>query len=1360
MIHRYFFFIFFNSCFLLINAQNDKDNFKNKNIEKRIIEANNSLKIKYFSLEDGLSQVSINDLLQDSSGFVWIATQDGLNRFDGNNFKHFTHQELDSMSISGNLTNVLLEDKKNNIWVGTVGNGLCYYNQELERFYKVKLKYAKDENETISDLTIDDNESIWVASRLTGLHKLEVLKNNSFLQKNYLPNQSLSALLYDNAENLWVGDFNGNVYRINPSEKLNTQIKPEFAVKSRIRAFFNTGKYLLIGSDYGLYTYNFQNKKLNLFKFEKTNYLSVKFIFSFLKKNDSEVWIGTGNGLFLLDWKQMKIIHRIKSSKKGIEGLSNSTVTSLLNLSNNQILAGTVNNLNLLNFKYPFFKNISKDKRGNHLLNDNVIFSIFRDKNDLWVGTSDGGLNLIRNGTPYYFEKTLNDSIGTFGTVREIVKDDENQRLWFATTRGVRMINLKVFNPNYPKFKVFKYDPNNLNSISGDFLKGMALDQNNNVWGATYGYGIFRLEMADNGKVNIVRYVNEPKNKNSLQNNVTTCIRIDKKNGVWIGTQGGLTKLHFENSNYTSPVFTNYYKNSKEKKTLSHNAVYDILIDSNDSIWVGTRHGLNLFLGNNKFESWIEQKQFTNAAVYSIQDDRFGNLWLGTNDGLVKFNTKKREFTQYQVEDGIQSKEFDIHAKFRDNQGSIYLGGIGGITYFNPQDIENIDQPKSIYFSELRIKDYVVKPNNKIDNLLKQSILKSNYLEFEHNQFPFYLRFSSIDFRVYKNIKYGYKLLPSDEKWNMLTDQKIQFLNLPTGQYTLQINGFSRGKEWNQTPIEMKLNILPPWWATWWAYIFYLGVAIFFADRFYRFQLSRKLAKAERLKLKEINQLKTKMYANISHEFRTPLTLINGLSKDLINTINDSNNVEKLNIIYRSGNQLLKLVNQILGLVSFDAGKVKALYKNADVIVFLEKCISYYKFYADSKEQKLTFSSEISSLKMDFDDDKLQKIVNNVISNAIKFTPEKGIIKVEIKKRNQHLIIKIIDSGKGIKAEHLPHIFQRHYRTFDTSLNVGNGIGMALTKEMINLLNGTISVKSAVEKGSIFIIELPINNQVTTTTEVIHQIPFVDNIYKPKNSLITKTNKNTGYSLLLVEDNEEIRNYITLLLNNLYTIYTAKNGIEGLKIAKGKNIDFIISDVMMPKMDGFEFCKYIKNDIKTSHIPFVIISARTATEDKLKGHELGIDAYLFKPFDKDELLLIIKNLLKKRQEQIDYFGKLLHLKDNNNVKNTNQLDVNLISNLQKHVLDKNKKISIDELAKVLGTSRTQLHRKIKTLTGISITSYINHIRIEKAKNLLVNTKLNSSEIAYEVGFESATYFSRIFRNKLDISPVSYREKHS
>lgn len=1316
--------------------------------------------IKYFSLEDGLSQITINDLLQDKNGFVWIATQDGLNRFDGSNFKHYKNKENDSTSISGNLTNVLLEDKKSNIWVGTIGNGLSYFNQKLERFNKIKFNSVKNDNETISDLTMDNKGVIWVASRLSGLHKLKELKNHKFSQRNYLPNKPLSALLFDKHEKLWIGDFQGNIYIINPKEKIKTLIKPKFTINSRVRSFYHTKNHLLIGSDYGLYLYNLKNKKLKLFQFHTKDNITVKFITSFLKATDSSVWIGTGNGLFLLDTKSMKISAKIKKSNIKNVGLSNNTVTALLKLNTKKILIGTANKLNVLNFNTPFFKNISKDKRGEHLLNDNVIFSILKDKEDLWVGTSDGGLNLIRNGTPYYYRKLTSDTNNTFfGTVREIVKDQKNQRLWFATTRGLRMINLKTFNPKQPKFEVFRHDPNNINSINGDFLKGMALDKNNNIWGATYGYGIFRLEMKPNGKIKIIRYINT-KQENSLQNNVTMCIRIDRLNNVWIGTQGGLTKLHFKNSNYTNPIFTNYNNNPKNKKTLSNNSVYDILIDKNDSIWLGTRHGLNLFLGNHKFTSWKEQKQFTNAAVYSIQDDDNNNLWLGTNDGLVKFNTKKRKFTQYQTEDGIQSDEFDIHAKFKDSQGTIYLGGVGGVTYFNPQKIKSIDQPKILYFSELRIKDRIIKPSNSKGSVLHQSIIDTNYLAFKYKQFPFYLQFSSIDFRLYKNVTYGYKLLPSDQEWNMLTDPEIQFLNLPSGEYTLLINGFSRGKQWSQAPLEMKLNILPLWYKTWMAYLFYLGIIVFIADRFYRFQLSKKLVKAESLKLKEMNALKTKMYANISHEFRTPLTLINGLSKVLIEENENHENFEKLKGIQRSGNHLLKLVNQILGLVSFDAGKVKANYKNGDVIAFIEQCVNYYKFYADSKEQQLFFLTKIKSLNMDFDDDKLQKIINNILSNAIKFTPEKGTITVEIKKQKQHLILTISDSGKGIKAKHLPHIFKRYYRTFDANLNVGNGIGMALTKELVNLLKGKITVKSQVNKGTIFTITLPIKNEIKNTSDLVYQIPFIEKAITTTNTNTLIEKKDAAYTLLLVEDNEEIRNYISLLLGELYHIYTAKNGIEALKITKNKTIDFIISDVIMPKMDGFEFCKHIKNNIETSHIPFIIISAKTAPEDKIKGHQLGIDAYLFKPFDKDELLLIIKNLLQKKQRQIQSFSKLLHLKKTPKSKHTNQLDINLISNLQEYILGEHKKISIDELAKKLGTSRTQLHRKMKALTGMSITNYINHIRIEKAKHLLVNTKLNSSQIAYEVGFESATYFSKVFKTELHISPVSYREKHT
>ena len=518
------------------------------------------------------------------------------------------------------------------------------------------------------------------------------------------------------------------------------------------------------------------------------------------------------------------------------------------------------------------------------------------------------------------------------------------------------------------------------------------------------------------------------------------------------------------------------------------------------------------------------------------------------------------------------------------------------------------------------------------------------------------------------------------------------------------------------------------------------------------------MANIKAQKTKEVNELQSKMYANISHEFRTPLTVIDGLSKSLQKDNSEPNVINKAKHIERSSDQLLLLVNQMLDLVSLDAKQMKANYKQSDIIQFIKAVVSYYNALAESKQIKLQFSSELKTYIMDFDDEKLQKIMNNLLSNAIKFTRKNGSVAIEVKKKNEQLMIQVTDNGTGIEKEHLPHIFNRYYKTFDLDNNLGSGIGMALTKELVELMQGTISIKSSLGKGSAFYVLLPISNRASLAPPKL-SLPFIEKNENSKEGSATleqAQQTNTNFSILIVEDNYDIREYLKQLLRKTYHIYTASNGEEGIKIAQTKSIDFIISDVTMPKMNGFEFCKKIKENVKTSHIPFIIISARTQTESKLKGYKLGVDAYLYKPFNEQELLLIIGNLLKKVEQTRAYFSKLLQLQQSEQ-PSIQQIDIDFIEQIQTYALSKNSKLSVDELSKSLHTSRSQLHRKIKALTGKSTTSYINSIRLEKAKTLLENTSLNISEVAYEVNFDDVAYFSKAFKKAYNFSPSKYRE---
>tara|TARA_R110002051_G_scaffold1700_3_gene9615 strand:+ start:1854 stop:5912 length:4059 start_codon:yes stop_codon:yes gene_type:complete len=1323
---------------------------------------NNADKITYFTLEDGLSQVSSNDLLRDKYGFIWIATQDGLNKFDGNKFKHYKYNQKDSLTLSGNLINKLLEDATGKIWVGTIANGLNYYDPNLEVFHRIKLRESANENEIISALAQDKQNNIWVGSRLTGLYKLTFTDKGILLKENFFKDKSISGILIDAMNMLWVGDSNGNVYYLDPTAKKITPSNPILQLQGNIQAFYKTKNKLLIGGDFGFHMYDFASKKVQLIELSSSNELPTKHVLAFLKNDEQSVWIGTGNGVYLFDWVHQKILKKILYAEDTKNGLSNGTVQALLKISENQILVGTANYPNVVDLTAPYFKNISKNLKGEHLLNDNVIFSIYKDNNDLWMGTSDGGLNLIRKRKTYYFNYNQNNQDGISGTVvRAIVKDSMHNRLWLATTRGLNMIDLTTFDPNNPKFLVFHHNPKNNNSINGDFLKDLALDHNNTLWGATYGHGIFRLEFDNEQQYTITRYKNNPKDQNSLSNDYTDCIQIDKENTIWIGSQSGLSHLSFSSKSYKNPVFNNFSKIENDENSLSHNSVYDILIDKKERIWLGTRSGFSLYLGNGKFKSWTQQKQFSNDVVYSIQDDEYGNLWMGTNDGLVSYNPENNSFKQFGIADGIQSKEFNIHARFRDSDGLIYLGGIGGVTYFHPNDLKEIDKPQSLYFSELQLKDKTIKISKASKSILKRPLRVTEQLEFKYNQFPFFLQFSSIDYRTNKNVAYAYKLLPTDTEWIFLKEPEIQFLNLPSGNYTLQINGFSRGKVWQQKPLQMELTILPPIWNTWWAYLSYAGLVMLIAYRFYHFQLSKKLALSESARLKEVNQLKNSLYDNITHEFRTPLTVILGMTDALHNALKEKSTPPMSNalaMINRNGNHLLSLVNDMLDLSKLESGHLEPSMTQINVIPFIKYLGESFQSFAQEDKIHFTVYAEVDDLTMDVDSSMLSTIVSNLLSNAIKFTPPLGKIILHIHTDdNHHLILKVSDTGMGISKEELPHIFNRFYQADAkvTRKRDGTGIGLALTKELVNLLGGEISVISIPDQGSVFKVILPITQNAAKPAKhnlrLPHKITSANSLFEvPKNNVFQR-NKELPLALI-IEDNKDVAYYLNQCLQGHYITIHAINGILGVEIAFKQIPDVIISDVMMPGKDGFEVCKLLKDDERTDHIPIILLTAKVNVKDRLMGITQGADAYLAKPFVKDELLARLEQLMSLRRKLIlkfqqGQFSKVMAMQP----KNAETKFITKVIALIHEELD-NSSFSSSELSSKLLLSESQVYRKLKAITGKSTAVFIRTIRLEAAKEQLQYTDKTVSEIAYAVGFNDPSWFSRAFKEEFGHPP--------
>lgn len=1335
---KYLLFLLITTNHLVLFSQTNENNFN-----KVIIEV------------DGETVNSVYKITQDHQGYIWMKTNLGIIRYDGIEGKKYYS---DTTSNDFTRIDALYVDSQGDIWVGS-RTGLSKYNPECDCFYHYPSVIDDYTPLWVRSITEDKNNNIWFGIGNAGIFQYERESDSitRFVQK---PSDSLTII-----NDLWIQEL-------------------------LVDQFHN----LWIGTDTGLVRYNIDTGNIKKFVHDPADPSSLfdNRIFTLYEDQQGKILIGTQKSGFHIYDPKSGALNRINDDEKNSNQIHAPYSEELVqgyepfvNLihqdQNGDYWIGTAGKgLNYFSTRTKTFNNYTLN-----IVNPQMLFSLYEDRQgNLWVGGGMGsGLFKTDLFAPKYH---LNTNLAYAALTYESPLNPGI--LWVGFyEKGFSKLNTKT-----NKITDYVNNKEDRNSIKHDWVRSIYQENKKNLW---LGIGIGGLYTGLGGDGGVDRM--------DIETEVFTHFKITREDDGEDDFSYTVFSICEDNEGYlwlgAGPG--GIFRSDKDKKEFKHFKILKndnlskevffkiVRMDSNGDLWASDIAGdgtLYLYdCQENKFNPYLNGIKMNNLLV----DDK-GWLLISTwNKGLVHLNPKDKSFVQYTKKEGLPSNgrvdivegengiywigtsmgaaKFDIktgkistiglpksrynRGVFKANNGQIYLGTTNGLVSFYPDQVMENPYPPQISISELLIAD-----ENYLDNKNDSSELN---LSYKQNDISF--KYVGLHFGNPEKNRYQYKLVPLDDKWmNAGNERTVRFANLSPDTYNFQVKASNSDGVWSDEIASVQFTIKSPWWSTWWAYAILIVMLLSILHLLYRFNLKRRLAVAETSKVKEIEELKSKMYANISHEFRTPLTIISGLSNELLE--DNENEVQRnlLKGIMYSNKQLLNLVNQMLDLSSLDAKKMIPSYKNGDIIIFLEKCVSMFKSYSDSKQLSLKFKSDISNLTMDFDDDKLQKIVNNLLSNAIKFTPEKGEINVHLKQIKNQLRIIVSDTGIGIEKKEFSQIFERYYKTYDLKQNIGTGIGLALTKELVKLLQGSISIDSKVGIGTTFIVDLPIQNS-SIKADAFHKIPFIDDEDNHVSQIKKDNKEKTPHTILLVEDNKEIRNFIKLIIGDLYTIYTADNGVKGLKIANNKPIDFIISDVMMPEMDGFEFCKHIKNDINTSHIPFVIISARTETKDKVKAYKLGVDAYLIKPFNKQELLLIIKNLLEKKQKQIRFLSNLLHLRNNHKeVPDINELDLNLIKNIQEFALDNNKQMSIEELAQYLYTSRSQLHKKVKSLTGMSITDYMNHIRIEKAKDLLKTTQLTISEIAYDVGFASSNYFSRSFKKITNTSPAFYRQRHT
>jgi len=1322
----------------------------------------NNLNFDFYSQEHGLSNNQIHCVLQDKKGWMWFGTSQGVCRFDGFRFTVFKNDPEDPASLKGNLVRAIFEDRKGQLWIGTENGGLNKFNREKENF---------------QHLFYSDNQAVLKDASVTAIHE-------------------------DASGILWVGSET-TLYRIDNQNKL-TEIKPAnrsgFADYFRVLKSDRSGQ-IWIGTNSGLFVYNPTNNRAEKISLPQTIATNEE-IWEILIDDDGTVWVGTySNGMFAVNPYSLEARQLVVDPNND----RSNTVRAISKDRSGKYWIGTRGGL----YIYDKIKGARAfyyhDEREPKSLVNNSIQCIVHDlKGDVWIGTRNGINFLIeeRQNIQGYKSMPGDDRYLNSSEIYAFWIDPKGD-VWVGTESG----GINVLNRKTGRFSYLLPQKGNSNSLSRNCIKAFLDDGNNNLWIGTFLGGIDVLNLKTG---TYKHYRHDPADPSSLSDNRVWALLRDSNNEIWVGTSSGLDKfdpatgtfIHFGNLMDGQQVnwlaedndrclwvgadnVVIYDINSK-KITRINETTRSMLQDSKNRFWVATlNRGLALYSKEKGIIRYYTEKNgLANNQTLAILEDNEHFLWISTTNGLSKFDPETERFHNYSLKNGFQNNQFTYGAALKSKSGELLFGGISGFNIFNPLKIKSGDYFPPIVLTDLKIFNKTVKIGDHKRDVLTKSISETEMIELKYDQNSITLDFASFDFANSLGIQYSYFLENFDKDWNEPSvNRSATYTNLDPGEYTFQVKTVSIDrKESNQGPV-LKIVVHPPYWASWWfrSLIFISIFGLFYV--LITFLINKEKLKndlvLERLKAKKLHELdmmKLRFYTNISHEIRTPLTLILGpLEKMRNKTIPETELKGHVEVMHRNASQLHQLINQLLDFRKMETGNLKLNLTCGDMVSFLSGIVGSFDNYAQEKEIELKFNSLKKEIITNFDDDKLGKIMNNLLSNAFKFTGKGGKISVNLalvfdsddndlggESADRRIIeITVKDTGIGIAETNMEKIFTRFFQVDEGAKQTGTGIGLALTKELVKLHNGSIMVQSKPGKGSKFTIHLPYEELVAPENIPLSQ---TDSQTEPATS--GNTDENLGDSMLsgrkimlLVDDNADMRYYIKSHFSTNYQVLEAENGLEGWNIALKTIPDIIISDVMMPDMDGFEFCRKVRKDERTSHIPIILVTALGSREREIEGLSHGADDYITKPFDLVILQTKIENILSVRQSlKQRYTSEMLLQPRNINLSSPDERFLQkAIEVVENYISDPD--LDIERFSSEIGVSRMQLYRKLDALTEMTVKEFIRNIRLKRAAQMLVQKKLNVSEVAYAVGFKDLSHFRKCFKQEFGMSASDYADKH-
>lgn len=1318
----------------------------------------------YISINEGLSQSTVFSIDQDKRGNMWFATYDGVNKYDGYAFTVYQHNEDDPNSIANDISRIVKTDSQGRVWIGT-RDGLSRYDEEKDIFQNFFYE-----------------------------------KNGKHLQVNGIEEISPEQLLISTPEGLIMFDIKESKFI---DDSFSTAMHKTIA-----STLYRQGDQIYIGtSTDGLYTYSITQKT-----FEKViPILGTKQIQAILQQSPTRIWVATeGAGLFLINPKTKEIKNYLHSPSNP-KSISSNYIRSLAMDSQNRLWIGTFNDLNIYHEGTDSFASYSSNPVENGSLSQRSVRSIFMDsQGGMWLGTYFGGLNYyhpIRNrfknirNIPY--KNSLSDNVVS------CIVEDKDKNLWIGTNDG----GLNLYNPITQRFTSYTLqEDESARGIGSNNIKAVYVDEKKSlVYIGTHAGGLSILHR-NSGQVE-----NFNQRNSQLVNENVYAILPDGEGNLWLGTLSALVRFNPEQRSFTTiekekdgtPVvskqITTLFRDSHKRlwiggeeglsvfkqegldiqkasilpvsnvTKLFTNCIYEA---SNGIIWVGTREGFYCF---NEKDKQIKRYNTTNGlpnnVVYGILEDSFGRLWLSTNRGISCFNPETEKFRNFTESDGLQSNQFNTASYCRTSVGQMYFGGINGITTFRPELLLDNPYTPPVVITKLQLFNKVVRPDDET-GILTKNISETKSITLKSWQTAFSIEFVVSNYISGQHNTFAYKLEGYDKEWYYLTDSRtVSYSNLPQGTYQFLVKAANSDGKWNPIPTALEIIVLPIWYKTWWALLIFFATFAGFITFVFRFFWMRKSMEAQleierrdKEHQEEINQMKMRFFINISHELRTPLTLILTPLQEIINKISDRWTRNQLEYIQRNANRLLHLVNQLMDYRRAELGVFELKAKKGNAHQLIQDNFLFYDKLARHKKITYTLHSELEDKEVLFDANYLELIVNNLLSNAFKYTESGQSITVTLKEENGWLLLQVSDTGIGIPINKQGKIFERFYQI--ESEHVGSGIGLSLVQRLIELHHGRIELDSEENKGSTFSVYLPQDLSVYKPSELASNneqneeeqvystnskaMYFIDT-EKVENESVESGDKKRG-TILIVEDNNEIRCYLSNGLADLFNTLEAGNGEEALEKLKDNEVDVIVTDVMMPVMDGIKLCKNVKQNIRTCHIPVIILSAKTDIKDQMEGLQMGADDYIPKPFSLAILTTKIQNMMRTRRRMLDKYAKSLEVEPEKITFNA--MDEALLKRAMA-IVEKNMdniEFSTDEFAREMNMSRSNLHLKLKAITGESTIDFIRKIRFNEAAKLLKDGRYTVAEVSTMVGFNTPSYFATSFKKYFGCLPTEYIKK--